>query len=61
MEGSSVSQEFWKDLAIRFKKQFGYSLSNNELVGGFFLNSLIKLLRINCDTSKLDQTKKIFK
>lgn len=61
MEGNSVSHEFWKDLAIRFKKQFGVPLSNNELVGGFFLNSLIKLLRISCDTAKLDQAKKIFK
>lgn len=36
-------------------------LSNSELVGGYFLNSLIKLLRITCDFSKLNKEKKIFK
>ena len=30
-------------------------------MGGFFLNSLIKLLRITCEAGKLDQSKKIFK
>lgn len=61
MEGNSASSEFWKDLSIRFKKQYGIALNNNEIVGAFFLNSLIKLLRINCDANKLNKSKKIFK
>lgn len=61
VEGSSTSSEFWKDISIRFKKQYGTPLSNNELIGGFFLNSLIKLLRLTCDPAKLNKAKKIFK
>lgn len=36
-------------------------MNNSEIVGGFFLNSLIKLLNLSCDLSKLNKSKKIFK
>ncbi len=62
MEGNNSSgNEYWKDLAIKFKKQFGIPLNNLELIGGFFLNSLLKLLRVSVDLTKLNESKKIFK
>lgn len=62
IEGNnSTSSEIWKDLSVKFKKTFGVAFNNNEILGGFFLNSLIKLLRVNCDMSKLNRSKKIFK
>jgi hypothetical protein len=36
-------------------------LNNTEIIGGFFLNSLIKLLGIVSDLGKLNKSKKIFK
>jgi hypothetical protein len=62
VEGNTpASSESWKDLSSAFKKQYGIPLNNSEVVGGFFLNSLIKLLHLTCDLSKLNKSKKIFK
>lgn len=36
-------------------------LNNTEIVSGFFLNSLIQLLKIEVDMSKFNKSKKIFK
>ena len=46
---------------MKFKKQFGLPLNNAEILGGVFLNSLIKLMGVCCDTSKINKAKKIFK
>jgi hypothetical protein len=36
-------------------------INNSEIVGGFFLNSLVRLLHINCNWNKLNKNKRIFK
>ena len=62
MEGNnSNSSEVWKELNLRFKKQFASPITNTELIPGFFLNSLIKLLRIQPDITKLNKAKKPFR
>ncbi len=40
---------------------YGIPFNNTELVSGIFFNSLLRLLRVNCDMGKLNRTKKIFK
>lgn len=62
MEGNNTnSSEAWKELTLKFKRQFNSPLTNSELVPGYFLNSLIKLLRVRVDMSKFNRGKKIFK
>lgn len=62
MEGNNTnSSEVWKELTLRFKKQFSSPISNSEIIPGFFLNSLIKLLRVQVDMSKFNKGRKIFK
>lgn len=48
-------------MSLKFKKQYSTPLSNSELIPGFFLNSLIKLLRVKVDMSKFNKSKKMFK
>jgi hypothetical protein len=62
MEGNNTnSSEVWKELTLKFRKQFGTPISNSELLPGPFLNSLLKLLRVRVDLSKLNKNKKVFK
>lgn len=62
IEGNnSNSSEIWKEISLRFKKAYSIPINNTELIGGFFLNSLMKLLRANFDLTKLNKNKKIFK
>ena len=62
MEGNNMnSSELWKELTLKFKKQYGTPIVNSEIIPGFFLNSLIKLLRIRVDMTKFAKGKKIFK
>lgn len=62
MQGNnSNSSQAWKELNITFKRSFSIPISNSQIIPGFFLNSLIKLLRIKIDQSKLNKTKKAFK
>ena len=58
--GSSSSSEFWKEIAIRCKRQYGTQLLVGELISGYFLNSLIKLLRLEVNMSKLNQERRVF-
>ena len=48
-------------MTLKFKKQYGCPITNSELIPGFFLNSLIKLLRVRVDMSKFNRGKKVFK
>lgn len=62
MEGNNNnSNEAWKELNLSFKRQYSSPISNSEIIPGFFLNSLIKLLRLKVDTTKLNKTRKAFK
>ena len=62
MEGNNNnSSEAWKELNLSFKRQYSSPISNSEIIPGFFLNSLIKLLRLKVDTTKLNKTRKVFK
>lgn len=61
MEGNnSNSSEIWKEINLRFKKQYSAPISNSELIPGFFLNSLLKLLKVRVDMSKFVKGKKPF-
>lgn len=61
MEGNnSNSSEIWKEINLRFKKQYSAPISNSELIPGFFLNSLLKLMRVSVDMSKFVKGKKPF-
>ena len=62
VEGSShASDELWKEIALKFKKDYNIAMSHHDIAGPFFLNSLIKLIPAKYDLTKLNDKKVFFR
>jgi hypothetical protein len=62
LEGSSSASDLlWKDIALKFKKEYTISMSHHDIAGPFFLNCLMKLIPARYDLTKLNDKKVFFK
>lgn len=62
IEGSSShSDELWKEITLKFRKEYNSAMSNHDIVGSFFLNSMMKLIPGKYDLTKLNDQKVFFK
>ena len=46
---------------MKVKKSYAVNFNHAELIPFFFLNSLVKLLRLRTDCSRIDHSKRAFK
>lgn len=58
---NTLSNELWKEIAIRFRKEFNIPMSHHDISGPFFLSSLMKIIPGVYDLSKLNDKKIPFK
>jgi hypothetical protein len=57
---NNKSHEFWKEIALIFRKKYNLSLTQKELLPGFFFNSIMELIPATYDLTKINRRKYIF-
>lgn len=61
IEGKSASSnEYWKKIALLFRKKWGFSVNTHEILGPFFLSCIMTLIPAEYDIKRLNKDKIIF-
>lgn len=61
VEGKSAkNNQYWKKIAVNFRKKWGFSINTHEIIGPYFLSCLMTLIPARYDITKLNKNKKIF-
>lgn len=62
LEGNNTtSNELWKEISLRFRKEFNFAMSHHDLSGAFLLHTLTKLIPGVYDLTKLNDKKVFFR